>query len=51
LRHPVYALSDVVVLSRDVAHDRVVQDVMEALDLHLNGPVPLSLAPQGIAAQ
>ncbi|KAB1075701.1 shikimate kinase [Methylobacterium planeticum] len=45
-RHPVYGGADVMVLSRDVSHDRVVQDVMEALDSHLNGP-----ARQGIAAQ
>ncbi|NEU10585.1 shikimate kinase [Methylobacterium sp. BTF04] len=46
VRHPVYATAEVVVYSRDVAHDRVVQDVMEALDAHLNGP-----NHQGIAAQ
>lgn len=44
LRHPVYATADVAVQSRDVTHDRVVQDVMEALDAYLNGS-------QGIAAQ
>ncbi|MDP4021010.1 shikimate kinase [Methylobacterium sp. NEAU 140] len=38
LRHPVYADADVVVLSRDVSHDRVVQDVMEALDLYFDPP-------------
>ena len=38
LRHPVYAGSDVTALSRDVAHDRVVQDVLEALDAYLNPP-------------
>ncbi|WP_430911323.1 shikimate kinase [Methylobacterium sp. sgz302541] len=37
-RHPVYGGADVVVLSRDVSHDRVVQDVMEALDAYLNPP-------------
>jgi shikimate kinase len=35
LRHPVYGGADVVVLSRDVSHDRVVQDVLEALDAHM----------------
>jgi shikimate kinase len=35
VRHPVYALSDVTVESRDVPHDRVVLDVMEALDAWL----------------
>ncbi|GJD93855.1 shikimate kinase [Methylobacterium iners] len=46
LRHPVYGEADVMVPSRDVSHDRVVQDVMEALDAHLNGP-----SNQGVAAQ
>lgn len=45
-RHPVYGGADVMVLSRDVSHDRVVQDVMEALDAYLNGP-----SNQGVAAQ
>ena len=45
-RHPIYALADVVVISRDVSHDRVVQDVLEALEAHLNPP-----PPHGIAAQ
>ena len=36
VRHPVYAGADLTVLSRDVSHDRVVQDVMEALDSHMN---------------
>lgn len=34
-RHPVYGFADMVVLSGDAAHDRVVVDVMEALDAHL----------------
>ena len=38
LRHPVYAGSDTVVVSRDVSHDRVVQDVMDAIDLYLHPP-------------
>lgn len=46
LRHPVYALSDVVVLSREVTHERVVQDVVEALDAHLNPPPPHAVAAQ-----
>ena len=37
-RHPVYEEADVVVLSREVSHDRVVQDVLEALDARLNDP-------------
>lgn len=46
VRHPIYALADVVVVSRDVAHERVVQDVLEALDAYLNPP-----PAHGIAAQ
>ncbi|SFL39605.1 3-dehydroquinate synthase [Methylorubrum salsuginis] len=42
LRHPIYAGADLTVLSRDVSHDRVVQDVMEALDLHMNPSAPRS---------
>ena len=40
LRHPVYGGADVVVLSRDVSHDRVVQDVLDALDAHMAGHAP-----------
>ncbi|GAB6841281.1 shikimate kinase/3-dehydroquinate synthase [Methylorubrum rhodinum] len=42
VRHPVYAGADLTVLSRDVSHDRVMQDVMEALDLHVNPSAPRS---------
>ena len=45
VRHPVYGQADVMVPSREVAHDRVVQDVMEALDAYLNPPA------HGVAAQ
>ncbi|GEP10808.1 Shikimate kinase [Methylobacterium gnaphalii] len=45
VRHPVYGRADVMVLSRDVSHDRVVQDVLEALDVWLSPPA------QGVAAQ
>jgi shikimate kinase len=31
-RHPVYALADIVVESREIPHERVVGDVIEALD-------------------
>ncbi|CAA2101292.1 MULTISPECIES: shikimate kinase [Methylobacterium] len=46
IRHPVYGSADVMIPSRDVSHDRVVEDVMEALDAYLNGP-----SNQGVAAQ
>jgi shikimate kinase len=34
-REPVYALADVTVASRDVAHEQVVADLVAALDAHL----------------
>ncbi len=46
VRHPVYAAADVMVISREVSHDRVVQDVLEALDAHLSGERSISLAAQ-----
>ena len=46
VRHPVYAAADVMVISREVSHDRVVQDVLEALDAHLNGQPPVPVAAQ-----
>lgn len=36
-RHPLYALAEVTVESQDVPHDRVVQDVLEAIDRALPG--------------
>ena len=46
LRHPVYAESDATVVSRDVSHDRVVLDVMDAIDLYLHPPeIREALAP------
>ncbi|MCJ2055455.1 shikimate kinase [Methylobacterium sp. J-048] len=46
IRHPVYEAADVVVISREVSHDRVVQDVLEALDAHLNAAAPSPIAAQ-----
>ena len=46
VRHPVYAGSDVVVYSREVSHDRVVQDVLEAIDRHFGPPPALAVAAQ-----
>ncbi len=45
-RHPVYAEADVEVLSRDVSHDRVVDDVLEALVAHLDPSAPPAVAAQ-----
>lgn len=42
VRHPIYAEADVVVMSRDVSHDRVVDDVMEALVAFLDPPPALA---------
>jgi shikimate kinase len=38
-REPVYAEADLMVLSRDVPHEQVVLDIVEALEAHL-GIVP-----------
>lgn len=45
-RHPVYAEADVEVVSRDVSHDRVVDDVLEALVAHLDPSAPPAVAAQ-----
>ncbi|GJD77250.1 shikimate kinase [Methylobacterium gregans] len=45
-RHPVYAEADVEVLSRDVSHDRVVDDVLEALVAHLDPSARPAVAAQ-----
>ena len=37
-RHPVYALAELTVLSREVPHETVVDDIMEALRQHLLEP-------------
>lgn len=42
IRHPVYAEANVVVVSRDVSHDRVVDDVMESLVAFLDPPPALA---------
>ncbi|EFO33362.1 shikimate kinase [Roseibium sp. TrichSKD4] len=36
-RHPVYALAELTVLSREVPHEAVVDEIMEALSQHLLG--------------
>jgi shikimate kinase len=44
VRYPIYAHADVTVLSRDIAHDSVLEDVIAALEAHLlkaqSGPTP-----------
>ncbi len=40
VRHPVYALADVVVVSRDTPHDRVVLDMIAALNRYLDQETP-----------
>ena len=39
-RHPIYGGADMVVVSGEVPHDRVVLDLMQALDAHLAGEAP-----------
>ena len=34
-RDPIYALADLIVESRDEPHDRIVDDIVRALHLHL----------------
>ncbi|MDJ1157420.1 shikimate kinase [Chelatococcus sp. SYSU_G07232] len=36
-RYPVYALADLVILSRDVPHEAVVEDILDCLSRHLAG--------------
>lgn len=38
-RYPVYGLADLTVDSRDASHERVTQDVLDALDAYLREPV------------
>ena len=44
-RHPIYALADVKVESRDVPHDRVTQDMLETLDAWLAAEAGGASAP------
>jgi shikimate kinase len=44
-RYPVYAAADVTVLSRDVPHDTVVDEIIAALEVHLAAGSPRSLTP------
>jgi hypothetical protein len=37
VRHPVYAQADITVESHEVPHDRVVAELIEALDAWLDG--------------
>jgi shikimate kinase len=41
-RYPVYGLADVTVMSRDVAHETIVNEIIAAL------AGPLGLGPQGL---
>ena len=36
-RHPVYELADITIASRDVLHEKIVEECIEALQLHLCG--------------
>jgi shikimate kinase len=44
-RYPVYAAADVTVLSRDVPHDTVVDEIIAALEIHLAATWPQSNSP------
>lgn len=45
-RDPVYALADIIVRSRDVPHDDVVAEIIEALAARLSGANPEANPPQ-----
>lgn len=45
LRYPIYGEADVTVLSRDVAHETVLEDVIAALEAHLDIEKPPSQDP------
>jgi shikimate kinase len=53
VRYPTYAQADVTVLSRDVAHDMVLEDVIGALETYLTNqaPKPQDLKPQDFKPQ
>jgi shikimate kinase len=40
VRYPVYALADLTIQSREVAHDKIVDEIVAALAARLNDPVP-----------
>jgi shikimate kinase len=46
-RYPIYALADLTVESRDVPHDKIVEEIISALGVHLAGGRALANAAQG----
>ncbi|CAM5776982.1 shikimate kinase [Labrys miyagiensis] len=48
-RYPTYAQADVTVLSRDVAHETVLEDVISALDTYLKAEASNTCKPDSLA--
>ena len=44
-RDPFYALADLTVQSRDVPHEKIVDEIVAALAIHLGAPAALARAP------
>ena len=44
-RDPFYALADLTVQSRDVPHEKIVDEIVAALAIHLGAPAALASAP------
>ena len=44
-RDPFYALADLTVQSRDVPHDKIVDEIVDAVAMHLGAPAALANAP------
>jgi shikimate kinase len=50
-RYPIYALADVTVQSRDVAHDKIVDEIVAALAPRLGVPAPAATEAEGEGAR
>src|SRR5689334_7725646 len=49
-REPIYQTANVTIFSRDVPHDRIVEECLEALRVHLCGPrPPIGPPPDGLS--
>lgn len=46
-RYPVYALADITILSRDVPHDVIADEIIAALERHLGIAAPVTNASKG----
>lgn len=46
-RYPIYALADITIQSRDVPHDKIVDEIVSALTAHMGLAAPADTAAQG----